>query len=51
MKSSLSKTELATEFGIHRDTLMRWIKDNKELSAKLKKLAISLRKRYLLRSR
>jgi len=36
MKSSLSKTELASEFGIHRDTLMRWIKNNKELSARLK---------------
>ena len=36
MKSSLSKTELAAEFGIHRDTLMRWIKNNKKLSAKLK---------------
>ena len=36
MKSSLSKTELAAEFGIHRDTLMRWINNNKELSSRLK---------------
>jgi Domain of unknown function (DUF4248) len=37
MKRSISKTELAAEFGIHRDTLMDWIKANRPLFLKLKK--------------
>jgi hypothetical protein len=36
MKRSLSKSELASEFGIHRDTLMRWIKNNPRLFVQLK---------------
>lgn len=36
MKRSLSKSELASEFGIHRDTLMRWIRNNRELTMRLK---------------
>ncbi len=35
MKRSLSKAELAAEFGVHRDTLMRWIRKNTELWTKL----------------
>ena len=33
----MSKSELAQELGVHRKTLMRWIKKNKMLCAQLKK--------------
>jgi DNA-binding transcriptional MerR regulator len=41
----MSKAELAAEFGVHIDTLMRWIKNNEKLLSQLKKTGYFSRQR------
>jgi transposase len=38
MGRSMSKSELAAEFGVHRATMMLWIKHNPKLFDQLKKM-------------